>query len=332
MSHEKSLSWHDDKPKKIAVLIDADNASAKDIKNILEEVTKYGEPIVRRIYGNFVNLNSQWKQAINDLAIKPMQQFSYTTGKNATDGFMIIDAMDLLYTNRFDGFCIVSSDSDFTALAIRIKEQGATVYGFGKKQTPEAFRNACSHFTYVENLADIDDCLPEQEAQESSNNDESKQQVAATSLPLDKFKKIFDDNDNEWVSLSVLGSRIKLLSTDFDPRSYGFEKLSELVRSYSDFFETKSMENGGILLVKLKTIPKEIVKREIIQLLSQEKDQWTIITTIASKLKKNLAVDPSKYGYKNFVALLQSHTDILEYKTQTVKHQKHIFLKLRARP
>ena len=142
----------EEKTSKLAVLIDADNASAKDIENILNELTKYGEATVKRIYGNFVNQNGSWKQAINNLAIKPMQQFAYTTGKNATDGFMIIDAMDLLYTDRIDGFAIVSSDSDFTALAIRIKEQGATVYGFGKKQTPEAFRNACSHFTYVENL------------------------------------------------------------------------------------------------------------------------------------------------------------------------------------
>ncbi len=143
----------EEKTAKLAVLIDADNASAKDIKNILDELTKYGEATVKRIYGNFTSTqNTQWKKVINELAIKPVQQFEYTTGKNATDGFMIIDAMDLLYTNRFDGFAIVSSDSDFTALAIRIKEQGATVYGFGKKQTPEAFKNACSQFIYVENL------------------------------------------------------------------------------------------------------------------------------------------------------------------------------------
>ncbi len=111
------------KTAKLAVLIDADNASAKDIENILNEITQYGEATVKRIYGNFVSQNGSWKQAINNLAIKPMQQFAYTTGKNATDGFMIIDAMDLLYTDRFDGFCLVSSDSDFTALAIRIKEQ-----------------------------------------------------------------------------------------------------------------------------------------------------------------------------------------------------------------
>lgn len=157
---------------RLAVLIDDDNVSAKDIKAILEEVTNYGEATVKRIYGNFVSKNGQWKEVINAHAIKPMQQFAFTTGKNATDGFMIIDAMDLLYTERFDGFCLVSSDSDFTALAIRLKEQGATVYGFGKKQTPEAFRNACSRFIYVENLVkdeELKDIPISQNAQKQPN-------------------------------------------------------------------------------------------------------------------------------------------------------------------
>ena len=173
----------EEKTAKLAVLIDADNASAKDIKNILDELTKYGEATVKRIYGNFVNQNGNWKQAINDLAIKPMQQFAYTTGKNATDGFMIIDAMDLLYTNRFDGFALVSSDSDFTALAIRIKEQGATVYGFGKMQTPEAFRNACSHFTYVENLRD------DEEIAVISQQNKPQTNIKITDKEIEKLEK-----------------------------------------------------------------------------------------------------------------------------------------------
>lgn len=122
----------------LAILIDGDNASAKDIKLILDEMEKYGKIAVKRVYGNFISTNCQWKEAINEYAIKPMQQFAFTVGKNANDGFMIIDAMDLLYTNRFNGFCIVSSDSDFTSLAIRLREQGMTVYGVGKKQIPAA--------------------------------------------------------------------------------------------------------------------------------------------------------------------------------------------------
>lgn len=260
----------EEKTSKLAVLIDADNASAKDIENILNELTKYGEATVKRIYGNFVNQNGSWKQAINNLAIKPMQQFAYTTGKNATDGFMIIDAMDLLYTDRIDGFAIVSSDSDFTALAIRIKEQGATVYGFGKKQTPEAFRNACSHFTYVENLTGYEapiQAQPTQTKEEPSNikketiNSNNKDAVqiklqSSSNLPLDKIKQIFDNHDTEWVSVASLGSQWKLLQVDFDPRTYGFKKLGDLVKSYPKVFDVEerltSTSDHKNLYVRLK--------------------------------------------------------------------------------
>ena len=260
----------EERTSKLAVLIDADNASAKDIENILNELTKYGEATVKRIYGNFVNQNGSWKQAINNLAIKPMQQFAYTTGKNATDGFMIIDAMDLLYTDRIDGFAIVSSDSDFTALAIRIKEQGATVYGFGKKQTPEAFRNACSHFTYVENLtgyeapaqppivqAKEEPSTIKKEIASSSNKDaiQTKSQTISN-LPLDKIKQVFDAHDTEWISVASLGSQWKLLQVDFDPRTYGFKKLGDLVKSYTKVFDVEerptSTSDHKNLYVRLK--------------------------------------------------------------------------------
>ena len=248
----------EEKTSKLAVLIDADNASAKDIENILNELTKYGEATVKRIYGNFVNQNGSWKQAINNLAIKPMQQFAYTTGKNATDGFMIIDAMDLLYTDRIDGFAIVSSDSDFTALAIRIKEQGATVYGFGKKQTPEAFRNACSHFTYVENLtgyeapaqppiaqAKEEPLAIKKEISNTNNKDASQTKSQNSSnLPLDKIKQVFDAHDTEWISVASLGSQWKLLQVDFDPRTYGIKKLGDKVKSYTKVFDVEERSTG----------------------------------------------------------------------------------------
>ncbi|UIZ56922.1 NYN domain-containing protein [Acinetobacter sp. SCLZS86] len=255
----------EEKTAKLAVLIDADNASAKDIENILNELTKYGEATVKRIYGNFVSQNGNWKQAINSLAIKPMQQFAYTTGKNATDGFMIIDAMDLLYTGRFDGFCLVSSDSDFTALAIRIKEQGATVYGFGKKQTPEAFRNACSHFTYVENLSNYEDPLIKEVVNEIKEvkieknvNEVPIQEIKTetiSTLPLHIIKQVFDNQDAEWITVASLGSQLKLMKTDFDPRTYGFKKLNDLVKGYPKIFQwdERTLDNGHKhLYVKLK--------------------------------------------------------------------------------
>ncbi|NNG75016.1 MULTISPECIES: NYN domain-containing protein [Acinetobacter Taxon 24] len=246
----------EERTSKLAVLIDADNASAKDIKNILDELTKYGEATVKRIYGNFTSTqNTQWKKIINELAIKPVQQFEYTTGKNATDGFMIIDAMDLLYTNRFDGFAIVSSDSDFTALAIRIKEQGATVYGFGKKQTPEAFKNACSQFIYVENLrtdeVEEEIIIPKSISKTASKENEvilksEPIQNINTTLPLHTIKQIFDNQDSEWITVASFGSQWKLLQTDFDPRNYGFKKLGDLVKNTPQLFEydERTLDNG----------------------------------------------------------------------------------------
>lgn len=259
---------------RLAVLIDDDNVSAKDIKAILEEITNYGEATVKRIYGNFVSKNGQWKEVINAHAIKPMQQFAFTTGKNATDGFMIIDAMDLLYTERFDGFCLISSDSDFTALAIRLKEQGATVYGFGKKQTPEAFRNACSRFIYVENLVKdeaLNDTIPSQTTPKQCNASEPNKVTQKTTtvtvkaiqantnnpLPLEIITKIFENSDAEWLPASLLGQQWRLLQTDFDPRNYGCKKLTELVKKYDTIFETnlkKNVDTGqSNLYVKLKS-------------------------------------------------------------------------------
>ncbi|MFZ7159252.1 NYN domain-containing protein [Avibacterium gallinarum] len=246
----KKVDYNDGKIAQLALLIDDDNASIKDIPFILKEITKYGEATLRRIYGNFVGRNAHWKETINTHAIKPMQQFAYTTGKNATDGYMIIDTMDLLYKNLFDGFCLVSSDSDFTALAIRLKEEGVKVYGFGRKQTPESFRNACSHFIYVENLCENTDEVNNDSSNISSENDHLQ-------LPKNIIKTIFEEfEQNEWIHLGLLGQKWRLLETDFDPRNYGCKKLSDLVKKYPDVFEIKTQQDSGVeqLYVQLKNI------------------------------------------------------------------------------
>lgn len=264
-----SFNVIEEKPVHLAVLIDADNASAQTIKAILEETTKFGEATVKRIYGNFVGGNGQWRAVINEYAIKPMQQFAYTKGKNATDGFMIIDAMDLLYTNRFDGFCIVSSDSDFTALAIRLKEQGVMVYGFGREQTPEAFRNACSQFIYVENLlpelkvADGEQRLPASNPPSASTVKHvsgeppaANNEAHVAELPMDTIKKIFEQFDNEWVAITAFGATWKRLQVDIDPRTYGCKKFTDLVKKYPDVFASEMRKNEGgtqeHMYVKLK--------------------------------------------------------------------------------
>lgn len=256
-------SFHvtEEKPARLAVLIDADNASARDIEAILEEVVKFGDATVKRIYGNFVGQNGQWKQVINDFAIKPMQQFAFATGKNSTDGFMMIDAMDLLYGNRLDGFCIVSSDSDFTALAIRLKEQGMPVYGFGKKQTPKSFVNACTQFIYVENL--LHDESRENDGENLSARPDAPLQTAqaaadqqTASLPGDTIRKIFEQFDSDWVAISALGSTWRRLHADFDPRSYGCKNFTALVKKHPEIFEYKMRaENANAqehMYVKLK--------------------------------------------------------------------------------
>lgn len=235
----KIFSSEDENTRQLALLIDEDNASQNDIPFILKEITKYGEATLRRIYGNFVGKSSDWKETINKYAIKPMQQFAYTKGKNATDSYMIIDAMDLLYKKSFHGFCIVSSDSDFTALAIRLKEEGIAVYGFGQKKTPESFRNACSQFIYVENLRESSD-----EANKTKNSTCNKDLKENNKvLPIDVLRKIFEQED--WIQLGLLGQQWRLLEADFDSRSYGCKKLADLVRKYSNIFDMKTQCDGG---------------------------------------------------------------------------------------
>ena len=256
-----SFNVVEEKTVRLAVLIDADNASARDIASILDEVVKFGDVTVKRIYGNFVGNNGQWKQVINDYAIKPMQQFAFTTGKNATDGFMIIDAMDLLYSDRLDGFCIVSSDSDFTALAIRLKEQGMPVYGFGKKQTPKAFINACTQFIYVENLIS-EEIKNDNKSSVSVQTDTAIQTEQPTAnhqtavLPMDTIRKIFEQFDSEWVAMTAFGSTWRRLQADFDPRNYGCAKFTTLVKKHPEIFEyeiRKNIEsNPEHMYVKLK--------------------------------------------------------------------------------
>ncbi len=216
---------------RLAVLIDADNASAKIVDGLFEEIAKIGEASVRRIYGDFSNARSRaWTDVLSRHAIIPQQQFAYTTGKNASDITLVIDAMDLLHSGRFDGFCLVSSDSDFTRLASRIREQGIDVFGFGEQKTPESFRQACRRFIYTENL------LPQEPANgldESQGAPSLRKPGSATPI----IKKVLSQMEGEdgWVTLGALGTQLANLSSDFDPRTYGAKKLSDLVRKTNAF-------------------------------------------------------------------------------------------------
>ncbi len=231
---------------RLAVLIDADNASAKIADGLFEEVAKYGEASVRRIYGDFSSARSKaWTDILSKHAIIPQQQFAYTTGKNASDITLVIDAMDLLHSGRFDGFCLVSSDSDFTRLAARIREQGLDVYGFGEQKTPESFRQACFRFIYTENL------LPEAPTRQPTS-----EETAVSLQPLGKAVPIIKkaiaqlDSEDGWVTLSAVGSQLGKLLSDFNSRTFGFSKLSDLVRK-TNAFDIKKDE-GGTMRIKTK--------------------------------------------------------------------------------
>ena len=219
---------------KLAVLIDADNAQPSIVEGLLAEIAKYGTANVKRSYGDWTGSGLKgWKEVLLLHSIQPIQQFGYTTGKNATDSAMIIDAMDLLYTNKFDGFCIVSSDSDFTKLASRIRESGLVVYGFGEKKTPEPFVSACDKFIYTEVLLSKEDDAPSIK-RKSAN--ELKQDTKLVNLLRNAVEASSDDSG--WAHLAPVGSNIAKQAPDFDPRNYGYKKLGELVAA-TKLFETE---------------------------------------------------------------------------------------------
>lgn len=222
---------------KLAVLIDADNAQASVIQELLAEVSRYGTATIKRAYGDWTTQNLRgWKEVLHKLAIQPIQQFAYTTGKNSTDASLIIDAMDVLHTGSVDGFCLVSSDSDFTRLATRIREAGLVVYGFGERKTPEPFVAACDKFIYTEILR----AKPEEPKAE---------EVMVEVAELPKLRPMVitaleaTARDDGWSSLSALGSQLTRNHPSFDPRNYGVSKLGELMRKQT-YLDVKEVPMG----------------------------------------------------------------------------------------
>jgi uncharacterized protein (TIGR00288 family) len=236
---------------RLAVLIDADNTSAKRAAALLEEVTKYGAATVRRAYADWTNdHSSKWKRELNQHAIQPIQQFAYTTGKNATDFALVIDAMDLLYAGNLDGFVLVTSDSDFTRLATRLRESGKTVLGMGERKTPQAFRAACNRFIYLDLLGEAateDAPEPTQSAEASTEPPKLRplltQAIESTS------------QDDGWSALGSVGNFLVQNDPSFDPRLYGHTKLSNLVRA-EKYVEVKAPEAGGGNTVWVRVKPR----------------------------------------------------------------------------
>lgn len=340
-----------DKVKKLAVLIDADNALHKTIGLVLQEVAKYGMPVVKRVYGDWsseisengklVNRLFVWRDVSLSYAITPIQQFAYTKGKDATDMMLIINAMDLLHDNHLDGFCIVSSDSDFTPLASRIRESGLSVYGFGEKKTPKAFINACDKFIYIENLTDnnsdndalnsiiesksdkIDnkpnDNLNIEKNQLKSENTQIQientaqkptvtpnQEVKVDDQTLQLIYKAIKENadDDGFANLSTLGNYLIAVKPDFDTRNYGRAKLSGLLQAL-DLFEIE--ERGSQKFVRKRKGFGEFLK--IVESIIRMRfgvNNFADITSLIKWIEKDNPVNPKEYNFDNIDDMLKS--------------------------
>lgn len=235
------------KDEKLAVLIDADNVPYANVKEMLDEIAKYGNPTIKRIYADWTKPTvSGWKNVLLENAITPIQQYSYTSGKNSSDSALIIDAMDLLYSKKVEGFCIVSSDSDFTRLATRLREAGMFVIGMGERKTPKPFITACDKFIYIEILKKESSSkskgnLDNKKANKANSTEEYKIDNELIDLIKESIEEISDDNG--WAFLGTLGNYILKKKTDFDPRNYGFQKLFPLIKKIGQF-EIEEKETG----------------------------------------------------------------------------------------
>ena len=232
---------------KIALLIDCDNVSHKSIEGVIDELSKYGKVNIRHAYGNWKSQAMVgWEEKLHPHAIKPIQQFAYTSGKNATDAAMIIDAMDLLYTQQLDGFALMTSDSDFTPLVMRLLTNGVTVYGFGEKKTPMPFVNACSQFIYTENLEPEEEEKPSGSSNSKKSRNELRQDAGLVKLLRTAVEQSADENG--WSHLGRVGQYISN-NTSFSPVNYGYKKLSDLIR-VSDLFEIKMKDDNSGMYIK----------------------------------------------------------------------------------
>ncbi|MEA4811136.1 MAG: NYN domain-containing protein [Anaerolineaceae bacterium] len=239
--------------KRIAILIDGDNAQSSLMEQMVLEASRFGSATIRRVYGDWTTSNMKsWKEILNSYAFQPIQQFRYTVGKNATDSAMIIDAMDILHKQEVDGFCLVSSDSDYTRLATRIRESGKQVVGIGRRLTPKAFVSACDVFIYTENLE-------EREKQKKKASDKQQKAEKLTDLErelidhINQAIEVVGTDDEGWCALSEVGTALRRIEPSFDPRTYGSGQLATLVRAKKAYFELKKVPGKSIILIRSKS-------------------------------------------------------------------------------
>lgn len=290
----------DNLEKKFAILIDSENVPSKYISNILDEMSTKGTATIRRIYGDWSNASNNWsKDCMLENSIHPIQQFGYTRGKNATDSAMIIDAMDLLYTGDLDGFCLVSSDSDFTRLAERLREAGKYVIGMGESKTPTAFRQACTNFIILDAL----------EKENIEDNTEIVLKVTDIKKIRDTIFKILDENEDKGKSthLGEIGSGLTKRFSDFDVRNYGYSKLSVFVEEAFDTFSLDKNETTMIVRKRNNAKEKDEIAMMIAQILEENDRKVSNMGILKRELKKQ---DPffseKSYGYSKFSSFIKS--------------------------
>lgn len=298
----------EDQERRLAVLIDAENISTKYIKVVLDEISNYGIATYKRAYGDWTApVLKGWKDEVLKNSITPMQTYSYTQGKNSTDSAMIIDAMDILYSGKVDGFCIVSSDSDFTRLATRLREAGMLVIGMGEKKTVEAFRTSCTMFKYLEVLASDDD----------SQSEISRQDIEDTIL------KIIIDNDanDRETTVGELGNKISNRHADFDVRNYGYSKLSKFLESISGIQLT---QHGNSISVDLKEgeVSKEQIEKHVKEILEKASDKTMSLPELKQKIEKRIpSFNIRDYKYSRFSQFIKDMDDLI-VKNNTVRFVK----------
>ena len=302
---------------KFAVLIDGDNIAPKYLKAILDEVSDHGVATYKRIYSDWTDrIRASWKQPILEHSVLPVQQYSYTTGKNATDSAMIINAMDILYTGNVDGFYLVTSDSDFTRLAARLREAGKEVIGIGEAKTPKAFRSACNSFKLLEVIYNDED--------EKGNGSQKGNSLKVTDLKEieNAICKIIDENSNKGKDTYIgeVGSKLTNKYPDFDVRNYGCTKLSTLLEDKMNNFILQKKNTSTIIMIKSTDITREDIEQQIIRILREHNGQCNNMAIINEGLKAwNSAFSAKKLGYSKFSDYLQSFPELLEVKNNEVR-------------
>ena len=300
---------------RIALLIDADNVSAKYIKPILDELSKYGNVTYKRIYGDWTRSNSaSWKEELLQNSITPIQQFSYTHGKNATDSAMIIDAMDMLYTSELEGFCLVSSDSDFTKLASRLRESGKLVIGMGEDKTPSPFRKACDIFTVLELL--LEDSTMEKD-ERSSGQQHEKEQKKGTAPSKQQIEEVVvkiiteNQNDDKETGLGEVGSRLVKLYPDFDVRRYGYSLLSKFLETLP---KLKLIQEGTKVWVTLyeDKSKKERLAEYIMQQIRSNGRYGISLGALGNRIRLKFGdFKVRDYGYSQFKQYIESFPNVV---------------------